>query len=205
MALRERNDCTEEGLVPRALAIQSSDLPSWTQRRMSFVNFLSEILWFIPTRAPYFWLRTQENLPHPRCEARKGASARRPIFLDLRLNGVLGSRMAGVRHGWCEVDDPLASCLGRTPIAGEEERDKDAQGSDDAGAAPSWGAGSHRTGGTGLRVVRPGGVGRRRHGLGALLANGQVTLQRPRAGRQPGTGRGSGRPRIGGRQDNPRG
>src|ERR671921_240615 len=91
MALRERKDCTEEGLVPRALAIQSSDLPSCTQRRMSSVNFLSEILWFIPTRAPYFWLRTQENLLHPRCEAGKGASARRPIFRELRLNGVLRS------------------------------------------------------------------------------------------------------------------
>src|SRR5919107_6050477 len=91
MALRERKDCTEEGLVPRALAIQSSDLPSSTQRRMSSVNFLSEILWFIPTHAPYFWLRTQENLLHPRCEAGRGASARRPIFRELRLYGVLGS------------------------------------------------------------------------------------------------------------------
>jgi hypothetical protein len=44
MALRERNDCTEEGLVPRALAIHSSLLPSSTQRRMSSMNFLSETL-----------------------------------------------------------------------------------------------------------------------------------------------------------------
>ena len=50
MALRERNDCTEEALVPRAEAIQSSLLPSATQRRMSSTNFLSETLWFIPTR-----------------------------------------------------------------------------------------------------------------------------------------------------------
>jgi hypothetical protein len=53
MALRERNDCTDEGLVPRADAIQSSLRPSSTQRRMSSINFLSEILWFIPTRAPF--------------------------------------------------------------------------------------------------------------------------------------------------------
>src|SRR5918993_5521906 len=51
MALRERNDCTEEGLVPRALAIHSSVRPSSTQRWMSSVNFLSETLLFIPTRA----------------------------------------------------------------------------------------------------------------------------------------------------------
>src|SRR5829696_5420703 len=51
MALRERKDCTDEGLVPRALAIQSSLLPSSTQRRMSSVNFLSDTLLFIPTRA----------------------------------------------------------------------------------------------------------------------------------------------------------
>jgi hypothetical protein len=44
MALRERNDWTLEGLVPRALAIQSSLLPSSTQRRMSSMNFLSETL-----------------------------------------------------------------------------------------------------------------------------------------------------------------
>src|ERR671910_2681140 len=50
MALRERNDCTEEALVPRALAIQSSLLPSSPQRRMSSVNFLSDTLLFIPTR-----------------------------------------------------------------------------------------------------------------------------------------------------------
>src|SRR5215210_454114 len=50
MALRERNDCTDEELVPRALAIQSSLLPWSTQRRMSSMNFLSETLWFIPTR-----------------------------------------------------------------------------------------------------------------------------------------------------------
>src|SRR3712207_5192386 len=48
MALRERKDWTEDGLVPRALAIQSSLLPSSTQRRMSSTNFLSEIRWFIP-------------------------------------------------------------------------------------------------------------------------------------------------------------
>jgi hypothetical protein len=44
MALRERNDCTEEGLVPRALAIHSSLLSSSTQRRMSSMNFLRETL-----------------------------------------------------------------------------------------------------------------------------------------------------------------
>src|SRR5919205_3883688 len=54
MALRERKDCTEEGLVPRAEAIQSSERPSSTQRRMSSVNFLSETLWFIPTRHTAF-------------------------------------------------------------------------------------------------------------------------------------------------------
>jgi hypothetical protein len=48
--LRERKDCTEEGLVPRADAIQSSLLPSSTHRRMSSINFLSETLWFIPMR-----------------------------------------------------------------------------------------------------------------------------------------------------------
>jgi hypothetical protein len=66
MALRERNDCTEEGLLPRALAIQSSVLSSSTQRRMSSVNFLSETLSFIPTTrstAPYFSLRTRETPP----------------------------------------------------------------------------------------------------------------------------------------------
>src|SRR5215213_9641492 len=52
MALRERKDCTEEGLVPRADAIQSSLRPSSTQRRMSSTNLLSETLWFIPTRRP---------------------------------------------------------------------------------------------------------------------------------------------------------
>src|SRR5215217_7190246 len=52
MALRERKDCTEEGLVPRADAIHSSLRPSSTQRRMSSTNFLSETLWFIPTRRP---------------------------------------------------------------------------------------------------------------------------------------------------------
>jgi hypothetical protein len=51
MALRERNDCTDEGLVPRALAIHSSLLSSSTQRRMSSMNFLSETLWLIPMRA----------------------------------------------------------------------------------------------------------------------------------------------------------
>jgi hypothetical protein len=44
MALRERKDCTLEGLVPRALAIHSSLLPSSTQRRISSTNFLSETL-----------------------------------------------------------------------------------------------------------------------------------------------------------------
>jgi hypothetical protein len=57
MALRERNDCTDEGLVPRALAIHSSLLSFSTQRRMSSVNFVSETLLFIPTRATtsLFW------------------------------------------------------------------------------------------------------------------------------------------------------
>src|SRR5919107_2893900 len=91
MALRERKDCTDEGLVPRADAIQSSLRPSSTHRRMSSMNFLRETLWFIPTCAPYFWLRTQENPPHLRCEAGKGASARRPIFRELRPNGILPS------------------------------------------------------------------------------------------------------------------
>src|SRR5215208_2075951 len=72
MALRERNDCTDEGLVPRALAIHSSLLSSSTQRWMSSVNFLSETLLFIATRptARYFagsrlrrWLRPP--LRHP--------------------------------------------------------------------------------------------------------------------------------------------
>jgi hypothetical protein len=44
MALRERNDCTDEGLVPRALAIHSSLRSSSTQRRMSSMNFLSDTL-----------------------------------------------------------------------------------------------------------------------------------------------------------------
>jgi hypothetical protein len=44
MALRERNDCTDEGLVPRALAIHSSVRPSSTQRWMSSMNFLSDTL-----------------------------------------------------------------------------------------------------------------------------------------------------------------
>src|ERR671921_2399702 len=57
MALRERNDCTDEGLVPRALAIHSSLRSSSTQRRMSSVNFLSDTLLFMPTRATpsLFW------------------------------------------------------------------------------------------------------------------------------------------------------
>src|SRR5918995_5938670 len=56
MALRERNDCTEEGLVPRALAIHSSLRSSSTQRWMSSMKFLRETLCFIPTRhtARYF-------------------------------------------------------------------------------------------------------------------------------------------------------
>src|SRR5215208_5625886 len=63
MALRERNDCTDEGLVPRALAIQSSLRSSSTQRRMSSMNFLSETLCFIPMLATtrYFWLKPQES------------------------------------------------------------------------------------------------------------------------------------------------
>src|SRR5918998_74222 len=48
MALRERNDWTDEGLVPRALAIHSSLLPSSTQRRMSSTNSRREIRCFIP-------------------------------------------------------------------------------------------------------------------------------------------------------------
>src|SRR5215212_3143420 len=48
----------------------------------------------------------------------------------------------------------MASCLRGTPIAGEAEGDKDAQGT--AGRAPFGGAGDHLTGSTGLRVVRPG-------------------------------------------------
>src|SRR5919112_3497626 len=61
MALRERNDCTDEGLVPRALAIQSSLLSSSTQRRMSSMNLLSDTLLFIGTRptSRYFWLKTR--------------------------------------------------------------------------------------------------------------------------------------------------
>src|SRR5215207_11551854 len=61
MALRERNDCTDEGLVPRALAIHSSLLSSSTQRRMSSMNFLSDTLLFIATcaTARYFWLKTR--------------------------------------------------------------------------------------------------------------------------------------------------
>jgi hypothetical protein len=57
MALRERNDCTDEGLVPRALAIHSSLRPSSTQRLMSSMNFLSETFLFIPTRHHPLFLR----------------------------------------------------------------------------------------------------------------------------------------------------
>src|SRR5215208_8429329 len=73
MALRERNDCTDEGLVPRALAIHSSLLSSSTQRRMSSVNFLSETLLYLYPRAqppPYFggsrlrhWLHSSQEVP----------------------------------------------------------------------------------------------------------------------------------------------
>src|SRR5215218_10399831 len=72
MALRERNDCTDEGLVPKALAIQSSLLPSSTQRRMSSMNFLSDTLLFIPTRATTslfggsrlrHWLHSSQEVP----------------------------------------------------------------------------------------------------------------------------------------------
>src|ERR687898_476751 len=67
MALRERNDCTEEGLVPRALAIHSSLLSCSTQRRMSSVNLLSETLLFIATRPrPLFCgSRLRRWLPPP--------------------------------------------------------------------------------------------------------------------------------------------
>src|SRR3712207_8916164 len=47
---------------------------------------------------------------------------------------------------------------------GKREGKEDAQGT--AGSAPFGCAGGHRTGGPGLRVVRPGGAGRGRHGLG---------------------------------------
>jgi hypothetical protein len=66
-----------------------------------------------------------------------------------------------------------------TPIAGEEERDKDAQGSDDdAGRAPSGGAGDHRTGGTGLRVF----------GLGVLAADATAWALVLRTGRESSNG-----------------
>src|SRR5215212_5179258 len=73
MALRERNVCTEEGLVPRAEAIQSSLRPSSTHRRMSAVNFLSDTLLFIPTRATTslfggsrlrHWLHSSQEVPN---------------------------------------------------------------------------------------------------------------------------------------------
>src|SRR5215203_3297913 len=73
MALRERNDCTDDALVPRALAIHSSLLPSSTQRRMSTTNFLSDALLFIPTRATTslfcggsrlrHWLHSSQEVP----------------------------------------------------------------------------------------------------------------------------------------------
>src|SRR3712207_1398753 len=52
MLLRDRKDCTLEALVPRALAIHSSLLPSSTQRFTSSMYFLSETLWFMPTLPP---------------------------------------------------------------------------------------------------------------------------------------------------------
>ncbi len=51
MPLRERKDCTDDELVPNALAIHSSLRPSSTHRLMSSTNFLSEILWLIPMTA----------------------------------------------------------------------------------------------------------------------------------------------------------
>src|SRR5215212_11357350 len=79
MALRERNDCTEGGLLPRALAIHSSLRSSSTQRRMSSVNFLSETLCFIPTRptARYFWLKSggRHAVGPPLTHASRGHSA----------------------------------------------------------------------------------------------------------------------------------
>src|SRR5918997_4112681 len=66
MPLRDRKDCTLEGLVPRALAIHSSLLPSSTQRLTSSTNFLSETLWFMPTltTSDLFLLSTISALAH---------------------------------------------------------------------------------------------------------------------------------------------
>src|SRR5215204_5242271 len=66
MPLRDRKDCTLEELVPRALAIHSSLLPSSTQRLTSSTNFLSETLWFMPTLATsnLFLLSTISTLAH---------------------------------------------------------------------------------------------------------------------------------------------
>src|ERR671910_3559989 len=66
MALRDRKDCTLEELVPRALAIHSSLLPSSTQRLTSSTNFLSETLWFMPTLTTpdLFLLSTISTLAH---------------------------------------------------------------------------------------------------------------------------------------------
>src|SRR3954452_2445799 len=89
MALRERNDCTDEGLVPRAEAIQSSLLPCSTQRRMSSMNFLSDTLWFIPTTlatSRIFWLQTQEPL-HAVAGCATGST--HPIGAHVR-DGLLG-------------------------------------------------------------------------------------------------------------------
>src|ERR671912_1991806 len=105
MALRERNDCTDEGLVPRALAIQSSLRPSSTQRRMSSVNFLSEILWFIPTRAPYFCSGPRRI--RPTLDARQGKCIRQTTHLSRtsRRDGVLRSSLA--RETQYELSCPL--------------------------------------------------------------------------------------------------
>src|SRR5918992_2666670 len=66
MPLRDRKDCTLEELVPRALAIHSSLLPSSTQRLTSSTNFLSETLWFMPTltTSDLFLLSTISALAH---------------------------------------------------------------------------------------------------------------------------------------------
>src|SRR5918995_3765968 len=66
MPLRDRKDCTLEELVPRALAIHSSLLPSSTQRLTSSTNFLSETLWFMPTLTTpdLFLLSTISTLAH---------------------------------------------------------------------------------------------------------------------------------------------
>src|SRR5215212_7002833 len=71
----------------------------------------------------------------------------------------------------------MASCLRGTPIAGEAEGDKDAQGTS-AGRAPFGGAGDHLTGSTGLRVVRPG----------VLAAGATAWAIFSRTGRSPSNG-----------------